>query len=384
VLNEEEVPVADIELTLDTAAPEANPASAAAAPITDLAAIEQQASKLTPEERKKIDDFAAKINIHDTTVIARYGESAQAKSSQFSESALQGVKGKDLDAVGDMITGLVVQIKGFKPEDEKKGLARLLQKGKNHLEELRAQYTDVSKNIDKISDTLKGHRMTLLADVGVLDKLFENNLQYFKELTMYILAGKQRLAEVESGELRELQRVAAESGLQEDAQRASDLAEQCNRFEKRIYDLELTRTICIQMAPQIRMVQNTNVIMADKIQTSIANTIPLWKNQILLALGLEHSKRAIQAQRQVSDITNQLLRENADKLKMNTVEAAREFERGIVDIETLVHTNESIITTLDEVLSIQREGKQRRREAEQQLVDIENQLKTRLLARRDT
>jgi uncharacterized protein YaaN involved in tellurite resistance len=224
--------------------------------------------------------------------------------------------------------------------------------------------------------------MTLLADVTVLDKLFESNLQYFKELTMYILAGKQKLAEVENGELRELQRVAAESGLQEDAQRVNDLSEQCNRFEKRIYDLELTRTICIQMAPQIRMVQNTNVIMADKIQTSIANTIPLWKNQILLALGLEHSKRAIQAQRQVSDITNQLLRENADKLKMNTIEAARESERGVVDIETLVHTNESIITTLDEVLAIQQEGKQRRREAEQQLVDIENQLKTRLLAAR--
>lgn len=372
----------DIELTLDSA-PVVDPATATITKTTDLAIIEQQATNLSLEEQQKIKEFAAKINIHDTSVIARYGESAQAKSAKFSESALQGVKGKELDTVGEMISGLVVQIKGFKPKDEKKGLANLFQKGKNYLEEMRAQYTDVSKNIDKISDNLKGHRITLLADVATLDKLFESNLQYFKELSMYILAGKEKLAEVENGELLELQKTAADSGLQEDAQRANDLAAQCNRFEKRIYDLELTRTICIQMAPQIRMVQNTDVIMADKIQTSIANTIPLWKNQILLALGLEHSKRAIFAQQQVSEVTNQLLRENAEKLKMNTIEAARESERGIVDIETLIHTNESIITTLDEVFAIQQEGKKRRREAEQQLVDIENQLRVRLLAARD-
>lgn len=371
--------MSDIELTLDT-----NDAAASQAPVeaADIATIQQQVSSLTTEEQRKVNDFAAKIDIHDTTIIARYGESAQVKSSQFSESALKGVKGRDLDAIGDMITGLVVEIKGFKPEEEKKGLGRLFQKGRNHLEEMRARYNDVSKNIDAISDTLKGHRLTLLADVTVLDKLFESNMQYFKELTMYIAAGKQKLAEVENGELRELKEKASISGLQEDAQSANDLAEQCNRFEKRIYDLELTRTICIQMAPQIRLVQGTNMIMADKIQTSIANTIPLWKNQILLALGLEHSKRAIEAQRQVSDITNQLLRENAEKLKMNSVEAARESERGIVDIETLVHTNENIIATLDEVLAIQQEGKQRRREAEEQLVQIENQLRTRLIATR--
>lgn len=368
--------MSDIELTLDGTADTGDIELA----NTDLGVIQQQASSLTPEEQEKINEFAAKIDIHDTTVIARYGESAQAKSAQFSESALQGVKGKDLDAVGDMITSLVVQIKGFTPEEEKKGLARLFQKGKNYIEELRVQYTDISKSIDRISDELKGHRYTLLKDVAVLDKLFESNLQYFKELSMYILAGKQKLAEVQDGELLDLQKKAKESGLQEDAQRANDLAEQCNRFEKRIYDLELTRTICIQMAPQIRMVQNTDVIMADKIQTSIANTIPLWKNQILLALGLEHSKRAIQAQQQVSDVTNKLLRENADKLKMSTIDAAHESERGIVDIETLVHTNESIISTLDEVLVIQQEGRQRRREAEEQLADIENQLKVRLLA----
>jgi uncharacterized protein YaaN involved in tellurite resistance len=372
--------MSDIELTLDTAATAQEPATK----TTDLSLIEKQAAGLSPEERRKISDFAAKINLNDTAAIARYGESAQSKSAQFSEAALSGVKSKDLDAVGEMITGLVVQIKGFKPEEEKTGLARLFQKGRNHLEEMRARYTDVSRNIDKISDTLKGHRITLLADVAVLDKLFESNLRYFKELTMYILAGKQKLAEVENGALKELRRVAAETGLQEDAQRTNDLAEQCNRFEKRIHDLELTRAICIQMAPQIRMVQNTNVIMADKIQSSIANTIPLWKNQILLALGLEHSRRAIAAQKQVSDITNKLLSENADTLKMNTVAAAQESERGIVNIETLIHTNESILTTLDEVLAIQQEGKQRRREAERQLAEIEDRLKTRLLAVRSS
>ena len=368
--------MSDIELTLDAD----SAACQAPADSGDITALQQQVSALTPEEQKKVNDFAAKINIHDTTVIARYGESAQAKSSQFSESALKGIKAKELDAIGDMITGLVVEIRGFRPEEEKTGLSRLFQKGRNHMAEIRARYNDVSKNIDAISDTLKGHRLTLLADVSVLDKLFESNLQYFKELTMYIAAGKQKLAEVENGELRALRQKAAESGLQEDAQRANDLAEQCNRFEKRIYDLELTRTICIQMAPQIRMVQSTDVIMADKIQTSIANTIPLWKNQILLALGLEHTKRAIAAQHQVSDITNQLLRENSEKLKMNTIEAARESERGIVDIDTLIHTNENIIATLDEVLVIQREGKQRRREAEAALTQIENQLKARLIA----
>ncbi|MCL2336265.1 MAG: toxic anion resistance protein [Firmicutes bacterium] len=372
--------MSDIELTLN-----GNDTGAAGAAVepTDLVTIRQQAALLTPEEEQKVDEFAAKIDLHDTAMIARYGEVAQSRSAQFSESVLNGVKGRDLDAIGDMITALVVEIKGFKPEEEKKGLSRLFQKGRNYVEEMRARYNDVSKNIDAVSDTLKGHRLTLLADVTVLDKLFESNLQYFKELTMYIAAGKQKLADVENGELRALQQKAAASGLQEDAQRAGDLAEQCNRFEKRIYDLELTRTICIQMAPQIRMIQNTDLVMADKIQTSVANTIPLWKNQILLALGLEHSKRAIQAQQQVSEITNRLLKENAEKLKLNTIEAARESERGIVDIETLVQTNENIIATLDEVLVIQQQGKERRREAEQQLVQIENQLKTRLIAPRE-
>jgi uncharacterized protein YaaN involved in tellurite resistance len=369
--------MSDITLTLDPVA--AEPETVIATKTTDLSVIEKESARLTPEEQQAIADFAAKIDVRDTTAIARYGEAAQSKSAQFSESVLEGVKGKDLAAVGEMITGLVVQIKTSLPDEDKKGLARLFQKGKNYLEEMRAQYTDISKNIDKIRETLKGHRTTLLVDVEMLDNLFESNQQFYKELTMYIFAGKQKLAEVENGELQELRKIAAESGSQEDAQKVNDLAEQCNRLEKRIYDLELTRTICIQMAPQIRMVQNTNVIMADKIQTSIVNTIPLWKNQITLTLGLEHSKKAIKAQQQVSDITNQLLRENADTLKQNTIEATRESERGIVDIETLVHTNESIIATLDEVLAIQTEGKRQRREAEHQLAGIENQLKAKLL-----
>ncbi|MFV0485323.1 MAG: toxic anion resistance protein [Candidatus Saccharimonadales bacterium] len=361
--------MSDFELVLETGT---------AAKPTELAVIEKEAANLTPEEHQKIKDFAAKINIHDTTTISRYGESSQNKSSQFSDSALKGVKAKDLDTVGDMISGLVVQIRGFRPTEEKKGLARLFQKGKNIVAELQAQYADVSANVDKICDDLKGHRFTLLADVTMLDSLFESNLQYFKELTMYILAGKQKLEEVRTGELEEMRQKAALSGSQEDAQRASDLEQQCDRFEKRIYDLQLTRTICIQMAPQIRMVQNTNVIMADKIQTSIANTIPLWKNQMLLALGMQHTRRAIEAQREVTNVTNELLNETATLLKQNTIAAAQESERGIVDIETLVKTNESIISTLDEVLVIQQEGRQKRIAAEQQLIEIENQLKVRL------
>ncbi len=368
----------EINLVLDGDMPAAAPENSTAS----LETIVREASQLSLEDQQKIDEFALKINMHDTTAISRFGESAQSKSAQFTESALTGVKGKDLDEVGKMITSLVVQVKGCTPESEKKGLARVLQKGKNYIEELRVQYGEVSTSIDRVSATLKGHRMTLLADIATLDKLFDSNLMYFKELSMYILAGKQALTACENGELKELQHLAAESGLQEDAQRANDLAEQFNRFEKRLYDLELTRAICIQMAPQIRMVQNTNVIMSNKIQTTVANTIPLWKNQILLALSTEHTSRAIEAQNQVDELTNQLLRENSKRLKQNTLDAAKASERGIVDIQTLIATNEDIITTLDEVLVIQNDGRQARREAEQQLAQIENELKTKLLETR--
>lgn len=371
----------EINLVFEDTIPAAEPLETSKAQ-TNLETIVREASMLSPEDQKKIDEFAAKINIHDTMSISRYGESAQEKSTHFTESALEGVRGKDLDEVGKMITNLVVQVKDCTPEGEKKGLARILQMGKNQLEALRVQYGEVSTSIDRVAATLKGHRLTLLADIGVLDKLFDSNLLYYKELSMYILAGKQALSNCENNELKTLQKKAAESGLQEDAQKANDLAEQCNRFEKRIYDLELTRTICIQMAPQIRIVQNTNVILANKIQTTIVNTIPLWKNQILLALSTEHTRRAIDAQNQVDELTNQLLRENSKRLKQNAVDAAKASERGIVDIETLVATNEDIITTLDEVLSIQNEGRQARREAEQQLSQIENELKLKLLETR--
>jgi uncharacterized protein YaaN involved in tellurite resistance len=289
------------------------------------------------------------------------------------------VRAKDLGEIGEQITSLVTQIKGFKPSEEKKGLFGLLQKGRSHIAEMKAQYDSVAANISKIADVLEGHRLTLYKDIDLLDKLFEQNLTYYKELTMYILAGKQKLEEVRAGELAELRAKAQASGLPEDAQKLNDLDAQLTGFEKRVYDLDLTRTVCIQMAPQIRLVQNNNSILAEKIQTSILNTVPLWKNQMLLALGLEDSKRAMEAQRQVTDVTNELLRSNADKLRISTVETAKEAERGIVDIETLVHTNEQLISTIDEVYEIQQEGRANRLAAEAELRRLENELKAKLL-----
>ena len=370
----------EIVLEFADAPPEITPALSLQ---TEASAVPQEEVKLTEQEKALVKDFAAKINLTDSAQVLQYGSLAQKKISAFSESALSNVRGKDMGEVGGMITGLVVELKGFNPEEEKKGFLGMFKKAGNQIATMKVKYDSVEKNVDKIADTLDGHKMALLKDVAMLDQMYEMNLLYFKELTMYILAGKQKLGEVQATDLPALQDKARESGLQEDAQAANHLAEMCNRFEKKLHDLELTRAISMQMAPQIRLVQQNNSVMIDKIQSSIVNTIPLWKNQMVLALGLAHSKDAIEAQRQVTDITNDLLRKNADTLKQSTIEAARESERGIVDIETLKHTNESLISTLDEVLTIQQEGRQKRQDAEVELRKIETDLKNKLLEIRD-
>ena len=314
----------------------------------------------------------------------QYGITAQKKISGFSESALNNVRAKDMGEVGQMITSLVVELKGFGEEEEQKGFFGFFKKQGKKMEEYKARYTSVEKNVDRIVQTLEGHKVTLLKDVAMLDKMYEMNLSYYKELTLYIMAGKEKLAQVQDVELPALQKKAKETGRAEDAQNANYLADMCNRFDKKLYDLDLTRMICVQMGPQIRLVQSNDSMMVEKIQSSIVNTIPLWKNQMVLSLGLAHSHDAIQAQRQVTDITNDLLRKNADTLKMSTIEAAKESERGIVDIETLQHTNESLIATLDEVMRIQDDGRQKRRSAEVELQRIEGELKNKLLEIRDT
>jgi uncharacterized protein YaaN involved in tellurite resistance len=303
----------------------------------------------------------------------------------FSQGALANVRGKDLDDVGQMVTGLATELRQFSTDEESKGrLFGIFKRAGNKVEALKIKYDTVEKNVDRICAELERHKITLLRDIAMLDKMYEANLGYYKELTMYILAGRKKLNEVISGELAEIQRKAIESGKAEDAQAANDLAERCNRFDKKLHDLELTRNICIQMGPQIRLVQANDSMMVEKIQSSIVNTIPLWKNQMVLALGLANARKAIEAQRKVTDITNELLRKNAETLKIGTIEAARESERGIVDIETLKQTNESLISTLDEVMRIQLEGKQKRREAEGELAKIEGELKSKLLEIRNT
>jgi uncharacterized protein YaaN involved in tellurite resistance len=315
-------------------------------------------------------------------VVLQYGAAAQKKVSSFSESALQKVSNKDLGAVGDMMANLMVQLKGFSAEAEERGFLGLFKKGGRKIAALKARYEKAAVNVDQIANMLEDHQVTLLKDIAVLDKMYEANLAYFKELTMYIAAGKMRLEEVRNTELAQLREKAQKTGLPEDAQAANDLANMCNRFEKKLHDLELTRNISIQMAPQIRMIQNNNSLMAEKIQSSIVNTIPLWKSQMVIALGLAHSQAAMEAQRAVSDTTNELLRKNADALKLGTIETAKESERGIVDIETLQYTNQSLISTLDEVLKIQQEGREKRRAAEAELLRIEGELKNKLLEMR--
>ena len=335
-------------------------------------------SILTEEERRTVDAFAKQIDLTNSTLVLQYGAGTQKKMADFSESALENVRSKDLGEVGDLLSGVVKELKNF-DEEEEKGFLGIFKKASNKIENMKAKYAKAEANVNEIVKVLEKHQVQLMKDTALLDKMYELNLTYFKELSMYILAGKKKLQEVRSGELMELTAKAQASGLPEDAQAAKDLDSMCNRFEKKIHDLELTRMISIQTAPQIRLVQNNDTLMVEKIQSTIVNTIPLWKSQMVLALGVEHSTQAAAAQREVTDMTNELLRKNAEKLKIATIETAKESERGIVDMDTLKATNESLISTLDEVMNIQREGRQKRAEAEAELQTMENELKQKLL-----
>lgn len=336
-------------------------------------------SMLTEEERRQVDAFAEQIDLTDSGLVLQYGAGTQKKMADFSEAALENVKSKDLGEVGQLLSGVVAELKNFDQEEEK-GFLGIFKKASNKLESMKAKYAKAEANVGEIVKVLEQHQIQLMKDTALLDKMYELNLTYFKELSMYILAGKKKLNEVRSTRLAAMLEKARTSGLPEDAQAAKDLDSMCDRFEKKIHDLELTRMISIQTAPQIRLVQNNDTLMAEKIQSTIVNTIPLWKSQMLLALGVEHSTQAAEAQRQVTDMTNMLLKKNAEKLKMAAAETARESERGIVDMETLKATNESLISTLDEVINIQKEGRQKRLEAENELRTMEQELKSKLLA----
>ncbi|MCI8622440.1 MAG: toxic anion resistance protein [Provencibacterium sp.] len=337
-------------------------------------------SILTPEERKMVDEFSQKIELTNSDLILQYGSGAQKKIADFSESALSNVRTKDLGEVGEMLSNVVIELKSFDVEEEEKGFLGFFKRSSNKITAMKAKYDRAESNVNRICSALENHQVVLLKDVAMLDKMYELNRVYFKELSMYILAGRKKLDEVQNTQLPALREQAQKSGLPEDAQAANDLASMCNRFEKKLHDLELTRMISIQMAPQIRLVQSNDTLMAEKIQSTLVNTIPLWKSQMVLALGVAHSQQAAQAQREVTDMTNELLRKNAATLKMATVETAKESERGIVDMETLRITNESLISTLDEVMRIQEEGRQKRAEAEVELRRIEGELKQKLLS----
>ena len=363
------------ELTLDPFKNEAPP-EAPSPVVKEEKAIDE--SVLTDEERKMADSFAQQIDLTDSAVILQYGAGTQKKMADFSETALENVRTKDLGEVGSLLSGVVTELKSF-DEEEEKGFLGFFKKQGNKIQALKAKYAKAEANINTICKALESHQVQLLKDIALLDKMYELNLTYFKELTMYIIAGKKKLQEVRSGQLRELTEKAQRTGLAEDAQAAKDLGSMCERFEKKIHDLELTRMISIQTAPQIRLVQNNDTVMTEKIQSTLVNTIPLWKSQMVLALGVEHSAQAAKAQREVSDMTNELLRKNAEKLKMATTETARESERGIVDIETLKATNETLISTLDEMITIQEEGRRKRREAEVEITRMEQELKSKML-----
>ncbi len=357
---------------------DAAPAAPTADPFSAPADRKEQKPEFTPEEQKQIDAFASQIDLSNSSQILNYGISAQKKSVSFSEAALKSVRTKDFGEIGTLLTTMTVEIKNL-DQEEKGGIRGFFQKRKNKIEVIRSRYATTEENMNKVVDELENHQYTLLKDIAMLDKLYDQNQVYFKELSMYIAAGKQKLEQVRSTEMPRLQQQAAASGLPEDAQAVNDLAAMCNRFEKKIHDLELTRTIALQTAPQIRLVQNDDSMMAEKIQSAIVNTIPLWKNQMVLALGVQHAAQAAQAEKMVADATNDMLKKNADMLKQTTVMTAEANERSIVDIETLRHTNESLLSTIDEVLRIQEEGQQRRKNAEAELAEIEQQLKSKLL-----
>lgn len=342
--------------------------------------IEISDKDLSEEEKKMVEEFSKTIDITSNNIILQYGAEAQKKISDFSDSALAKVKTKDLGSVGDMIADLVVELKGFDAtEEEEKGFFGLFKKASNKVTSLKARYDAAEANVNKICEQLEEHQIVLLKDIAMLDELYERNLINFKELTMYILAGKRKLEEVRNTELKEMIQRAQTTGLAEDSQAANDLANQCDRFEKKLHDLQLTRMISVQMGPQIRLVQNNDTLMTEKIQSTLVNTIPLWKSQMVLALGLNHSKEAMEAQREVTQMTNALLKKNAETLKMATIETAKESERGVVEIETLQYTNQNLIETLEEVAKIQEEGRQKRRAAETELARIEGELKDKLL-----
>lgn len=373
---DENIPQLTLEPELAPAPEVAVPQEIAAQPAPEAG---PDMSMLSDKEQKAVRDFSEKINLKDSGQILQYGVAAQKNITDFSETALGSVRTKDMGEIGDMVGGLLVELKGFDAEEEKKGFMGLFKKAQKTVEVMKIKYDKAEQNVDKIAGELEKHQITLMKDIAILDQMYEKNLEYYKQLTMYILAGQEKLAKERSTTLLEMQNKAKESGKPEDAQAANDYQNLCLRFEKKLHDLELTRVISLQMGPQIRMIQNNDTLMTEKIQTTIINTIPLWKSQMVLALGMHHSQQAIEAERQVTDMTNELLKKNADKLKMATVETAKASERAVVDIETLQHTNQSLISTLDEVAQIQRDGAQKRRQAETELRRIEGQLKQKLL-----
>ena len=372
-LNPTETEAAVPELTLD-------PTAVAEAPQEKpVEPVQLDDKLLTEQEKKAVEEFSKKIDITDTNMVLQYGAAAQKSVAGFSENALSNVRSKDLGEVGADLSELVVQLKGFGSGEEKKGLAGLFRKAGNKIESMKAQYGKVEANVDRIAQSLEKHQITLMKDIAMFDQMYELNLKYYKELTMYILAGKKRLEEVRAGELEELRIKAEKTGLAEDAQAYNDMVNLCNRFEKKLHDLELTRMISVQMGPQTRLLQNNDTQMVEKIQSSLVNTIPLWKSQMVLALGMGHGREGTAAQNAVTEMTNDLLKKNADALKMGTIATAKESERSIVDIETLQHTNQQLISTLDEVLAIQQEGAAKRKAAEAELGRIEGELKQKLM-----
>ena len=379
----------ELTLNADAAKVEAPSLTLSLEPEAPAAAAEPEKPKVEPvviddsmlneAEKKMVDDFAKKIDISDSQLVLQYGAAAQKSVASFSENALSNVRNKDLGEIGDTLTSLTMELKSLGQEEEEKGLFGFFKKAGNRLETMKVQYSKAEVNVEKIARELEQHQRILMKDIAMFDQMYELNLKYYKELTMYIIAGKKRLAEVQSGQLEELRKKAEATGAQEDAQAYNDLAQMCNRFDKKLHDLELTRMVSIQMGPQTRMLQNNDTLMVEKIQSSLVNTIPLWKSQMVLALGLENSRKATAAQSAVTNATNELLKKNAEMLKMGTIATAKEAERSIIDIETLQHTNQQLISTLDEVLNIQREGAQKRKEAEVELGRIEGELRAKLM-----
>ena len=379
----------ELTLNADAAKVEAPSLTLSLEPEAPAAAAEPEKPKVEPvviddsmlneAEKKMVDDFAKKIDISDSQLVLQYGAAAQKSVASFSENALSNVRNKDLGEIGDTLTSLTMELKSLGQEEEEKGLFGFFKKAGNRLETMKVQYSKAEVNVEKIARELEQHQRILMKDIAMFDQMYELNLKYYKELTMYIIAGKKRLAEVQSGQLEELRKKAETTGAQEDAQAYNDLAQMCNRFDKKLHDLELTRMVSIQMGPQTRMLQNNDTLMVEKIQSSLVNTIPLWKSQMVLALGLENSRKATAAQTAVTNATNELLKKNAEMLKMGTIATAKEAERSIIDIETLQHTNQQLISTLDEVIQIQKEGAQKRKEAEVELGRIEGELRQKLM-----